>query len=108
MRAFAVVVTVADAFLITTLHEDLPAVSCRLIERGGVIMASKAPKCCPSCGEMQGWKAVDQSNKGFSVGKAAAGAVLLGPVGLVGGALGKKSVTYYCQKCGFRNDDKPN
>lgn len=71
-------------------------------------MASKAPKCCPSCGEMQGWKAVDQSNKGFSVGKAAAGAVLLGPIGLVGGALGKRTATYYCQKCGFRNDYKPN
>ena len=50
MRAFAVVVAGADAFLITTLHEDLPAVTYRLIERGGVIMASKAPKYVPHTG----------------------------------------------------------
>lgn len=67
-------------------------------------MARQAPYACPSCGSHDAWKQVDESNKGFSVGKAAAGAVLLGPIGLVGGALGKKKVTYYCQKCGFRND----
>lgn len=71
-------------------------------------MANYAPKTCPACGEEEGWVMVDESNKGFSVGKAAAGAVLLGPLGLVGGALGKKSVTYYCRGCGFRNDYKPN
>lgn len=42
------------------------------------------------CGAVSEWKQVDTSNKGFSVGKAAVGAVLLGPVGLVGGALGKR------------------
>ena len=66
-------------------------------------MAS-APIKCPVCGEVVGWKKVDTSKKGFSVGKAAVGAVLLGPVGLVGGALGKKTVTYYCAKCGFQHD----
>ena len=50
------------------------------------------------------WKKVDESNKGFSVGKAAVGAVLLGPVGLVGGALGKKKQCYYCGKCGFNHE----
>ena len=53
------------------------------------IMA-KAPSKCPMCGAVSEWKQVDTSNKGFSVGKAAVGAVLLGPVGLVGGALGKR------------------
>lgn len=65
---------------------------------------SKAPSACPACGSQSGWVKVDSSNKGFSVGKAAAGAVLLGPIGLVGGALGKKKDTYYCKSCGFRND----
>lgn len=46
----------------------------------------------------------EASNKGFSVGKAAVGAVLLGPVGLVGGALGKKKQCYYCGKCGFNHE----
>ena len=66
----------------------------------------KAPKSCPMCGNRATWKKVDTSNKGFSVGKAAAGAFLLGPVGLVGGALGKKMESYYCGKCGFNHEYK--
>ena len=38
---------------------------------------------------------------GFSVGKAAVGGVLLGPVGLVAGALGKKKLTLVCDHCGY-------
>lgn len=45
-----------------------------------------APRKCPMCGETLNWKQVDTQKKGFSVGKAAVGAFLLGPVGLVGGA----------------------
>ena len=44
-------------------------------------MAS-APSKCPMCGESIQWKKVDTSKKGFSVGKAAAGAERL----LEGGA----------------------
>ena len=64
-----------------------------------------APSKCPACNSSN-WKKVDQSKKGFSVGKAAIGGILLGPVGLVGGALGKKMDTYYCQNCGFTHDYK--
>ena len=64
-----------------------------------------APKKCPMCGERRNWKKVDKQYKGFSVGKAAVGAFLLGgPVGLVGGALGKKKVFYCCGKCGFSHE----
>lgn len=62
------------------------------------IVMGKAPERCPMCGEQQNWKLVDVSKKGFSVGKAAVGAVLLGPIGLEGGALGKKKQCYYCGK----------
>ena len=65
-----------------------------------------APSKCPMCGELINWKRVDQQNKGFSVGKAAVGGFLLGPVGLIGGALGKKKVYYYCGKCGFNHEYK--
>lgn len=65
---------------------------------------ARAPSCCPICSERQGWKQVDRTQKGFSVGKAAVGAVLLGPIGLVGGALGKKKVCYYCAKCNFQHE----
>lgn len=64
----------------------------------------KAPDKCPMCGERVNWKLVDTANKGFSVGKAAVGAVLLGPIGLVGGALGKKKQFYYCGICGFNHE----
>ena len=64
----------------------------------------KAPKSCPMCGETLKWKQVDNSNKGFSVGKAAVGGILLGPIGLLGGALGKKKVCYCCGKCGFQHE----
>ena len=63
-----------------------------------------APIECPMCGEMFKWKEVDVSNKGFSVGKAAVGGILLGPVGLLGGALGKKKKTYCCGSCGFQHE----
>lgn len=64
----------------------------------------RAPTKCPMCNESMKWIKVDQAKKGFSVGKAAFGAVLLGPVGLVGGALGKKKVYYCCGKCGFEHE----
>ncbi|MBQ2941505.1 MAG: hypothetical protein IJD97_04645 [Clostridia bacterium] len=62
------------------------------------------PNSCPMCGEMTRWRSVDTAHKGFSVGKAAIGGILLGPVGLVGGALGKKKTTYCCGKCGFTHE----
>lgn len=63
-----------------------------------------APNRCPMCGESLKWIRVDTENKGFSVGKAAVGAVIFGPVGLVGGALGKKKSTYCCGSCGFSHE----
>lgn len=60
-----------------------------------------APTKCPMCGEVEKWIKIETQKKGFSVGKAAAGALLLGPIGLVGGALGKKHSTYCCGNCGF-------
>lgn len=59
---------------------------------------------CPSCGSIEGWNKVDgNARKGFSGGKAVAGAIVLGPVGLAAGALGKKADEYYCRECGFRD-----
>lgn len=63
-----------------------------------------APVSCPMCGNKTKWKEVDSQNKGFSVGKAAVGGLLLGPVGFLGGALGKKKKTYYCGNCGFNHE----
>lgn len=46
-------------------------------------------------------EAVSERTGGISLGKAAVGAVALGPIGLAAGALGKKKTTYRCSHCGF-------
>jgi len=64
----------------------------------------KSPYACPMCGEVMNWKKIDTAKKGLSVGKGVVGAVLFGPVGLLGAALGKKHTTYYCGKCSFKHE----
>jgi tellurium resistance protein TerD len=53
---------------------------------------------CSRCGSTQ----IGAGTKGFSLGKAAVGGVLLGPVGLLGGLLGSKETMVTCLKCGHR------
>lgn len=63
-------------------------------------MADLNFKPCPKC--HHGYlRSVGERTGGFSGGKAALGAVLLGPIGIAAGALGKKKVMYQCQKCGY-------
>lgn len=63
-------------------------------------MANNTPLICPKC--RRGFmKAIGERTGGFSGGKAAVGALLLGPIGLAAGALGKKKTTYQCQNCGY-------
>ena len=63
-------------------------------------MADMNFKPCPKC-RLGYLRAISERTGGFSGGKAAVGAVLLGPIGLAAGALGKKKVTYQCNKCGY-------
>lgn len=51
---------------------------------------------CPKCGSTQ----FTVKTKGFGLGKAALGAVALGPVGLLGGLIGSKKIKVVCLKCG--------
>lgn len=64
------------------------------------IRQANAPISCPSCGSSQ----VAPMTKGFSPGKAIVGGLLLGPLGLVGGAIGSRQVQLACLKCGRRWD----
>lgn len=51
---------------------------------------------CPSCGSIQ----ISAGSKGFGLGKAVAGGILMGPVGLLGGLIGSKKVMVTCLNCG--------
>lgn len=53
---------------------------------------------CPKCNSNQ----ISAQNKGYGLGKAAVGAVVLGPVGLLGGLVGSKKTVIVCLKCGHR------
>lgn len=53
---------------------------------------------CPKCGSTQ----IMATKKGFGVGKAAVGAVLLGPIGLAGGMMGSNQIMLSCMKCGHQ------
>ncbi len=55
------------------------------------------PVRCPRCRSTQ----LTANKKGFGLGKAAAGGLLLGPVGLLGGFLGSSKVKITCLKCGY-------
>lgn len=54
--------------------------------------------CCPKCGSTS----ISANRKGFGVGKAAAGAFLAGPYGLVAGGIGSKKVVITCLNCGYQ------
>ena len=51
---------------------------------------------CPKCGSTQ----ITAKTKGFGLGKAAVGGLLLGPVGLLGGLIGSKKIKVICLNCG--------
>lgn len=64
------------------------------------------PNRCPNCGDFWGVQQ-ETSGAGNTLGKAFVGSLLLGPLGAIGGAaFGNKSVTYVCNKCGFKKEYK--
>jgi tellurium resistance protein TerD len=83
-------------------------VTCRTCGRDVSKGAANCPYCgeslpgmrvaCPECGS----PSVNIRSKGFSGGKAVAGLVLLGPVGLLGGLHGRKNIELLCATCGHK------
>ncbi len=54
--------------------------------------------CCPKCDS----KDLHSEQKGFNGGKAFAGAVLTGGIGILAGTIGSKDIQITCLKCGNR------
>jgi len=68
--------------------------------------SSDIPNRCPHCGEIWG-KDKENTGAGDTLGKAFLGGLLLGPIGVVGGAaFGNKMIVYSCRKCGFKKEYK--
>lgn len=53
---------------------------------------------CPKCHSTS----LTANKKGFGVGKAAAGAIIAGPYGLLAGGIGSRKVTITCLNCGHK------
>lgn len=64
-------------------------------KREGEKNRANQPVKCPNCGSTQ----IQIVKKGFGAGKAAAGGLLLGPIGLAAGAIGSERVERVCMNC---------
>ncbi|GIW49218.1 MAG: hypothetical protein KatS3mg079_694 [Caloramator sp.] len=53
---------------------------------------------CPRCHSTH----LTAQKKGFGVGKAATGALLIGPYGLLAGGIGSRKIELTCLNCGYR------
>lgn len=61
------------------------------------VVTQEGPSC-PKCNSLD----IVTDTKGFGLLKAAAGAVVAGPVGLLGGLIGSKKTVFVCTNCGHR------
>lgn len=57
---------------------------------------------CPKCGSRQ----INANPRGFSIGKAAAGTIIMGPIGALAGAHGSAVVYITCLSCGTKWNPK--
>ena len=78
-------------------EEDAKKAERKKAQIGAIRASGDKPLSCPQCGSTQ----ISAGKKGFGLGKAAAGGLLVGPAGLLGGFIGSKKVMVTCLKCGF-------
>lgn len=89
---------IAEALKLAIAETEPQRAAAREQTEAAKALEAEEPIKCPKCGSKQ----VTANQKGFSGGKAVAGAVLLGPIGLLGGTIGSKKVKIACLKCGYQ------
>lgn len=65
-------------------------------------MSTEEYLCCNKCYSSE----LTPMKSGFSVGKAALGALTLGVYGIVAGSIGSNNIRLYCNKCGNKLKSK--
>lgn len=93
----------------TTVNDLNRTTNCRSCHHSVSISATACPNCglgypglrvqCPKCGSQHTNVLGEQS---FNLGRSIGGGVLLGPVGLLAGFAGKKSVEARCLTCSYK------
>ena len=63
---------------------------------------SNSIKRCPKCKTESSFILAGKARKGFSFFKAILGAIIIWPIGIIAGLLGKKRKLYICKNCGFK------
>lgn len=64
----------------------------------GAYQSTASDMTCPRCHSDY----VTSGKKGFGIGKAAIGGLVLGPVGLLGGFLGSNKIEFRCNSCQYK------
>lgn len=81
------------------INDQKPTIVSQQSSKSPTTIEPDASIICPKCKAKNAYNA---GNKGFGLGKAAIGGVLIGPVGLLGGLIGSNKTVITCLKCNHK------
>lgn len=81
------------------INDQKPIIGNQQSSKSPTTIEPDASIICPKCKAKNAYNA---GSKGFGLGKAAIGGVLIGPVGLLGGLIGSNKTVITCLKCNHK------